>query len=655
MERAEAISVKELRITYRNLRHFSIQQMIRNPALSGGTSLDALRGVDLTVREGEIVGVIGENGAGKSTLLRAIAGIFRPDAGSVDVHGHRVCLMSLGVGFRPELTGRENIMIAGLLLHYPASYIRKMTPEIIAFSELGEAIDRPVRTYSDGMYAKLGFSITAILEPDVMLIDEVLSVGDERFQEKSYQKILSLVRQEKRTGVIVSHDLDLIRELCTRVIFLHRGRVLLSGEPEEVVSLYRRWSFVRGAKLPAFTDDFRDAPAETDLRKTAMFRGAMTGKKSGLPEDAAAVMENALSCAVNAEPVYFRKGTRLVRKEKVLFRLSCYRPGIPEEYVRLPLEAPDGNLTSYEAGLSDGLWREDPVIAVPENAYYRITVRTQDGSDLKKDRFLEDYFGTEDADRPAEPVCGKDGAERMIRAVKESEGAADIKLLLLADTHYAFGGGFERTAEVLRAVSEAVGPDAAVHLGDVTGGCFPEIVERKVTEKVRSYLGANDMPVLMCRGNHDRRGTGNRAAYLKGGRCVLAAVESCFPAEGYLYGYSEETLRFLKETLDRVPEGGTAVLCSHLSPDRDHSPYGEEILNARRCRELAEKTVKERKLSCCWFYGHWHRDEEKEENGIRFIGIGRAGFSAALIDTAGGGVRLLGRGAGQDRIFGPLR
>ena len=284
-----SITVRDLKVRYKSVSSYSIKKNLLRMKGAETKAFEAVRGVSFDVRQGEILGITGKNGSGKSTLLRAIAGIFSADEGTVDLHGHSISLLAIGVGFKSELTGRENIMLSGLLLGFSEAQVKEHLDEIIEFAGLGDFIDMPVRTYSSGMHSKLAFSITAVMETDIMLIDEVLSVGDERFQEKSYQKILSLVRQENRTGVIVSHDLDLIRELCTRVVFLHRGRVLLSGEPEEVVSLYRRWSFVRGAKLPAFREDFLDMPAEPDLRKTAMFRGAVAGKKSGLPEDAAAM------------------------------------------------------------------------------------------------------------------------------------------------------------------------------------------------------------------------------------------------------------------------------------------------------------------------------------------------------------------------------
>jgi ABC-type polysaccharide/polyol phosphate transport system ATPase subunit len=190
------------------------------------------------VPQGEIVGLIGKNGSGKSTTLKAIAGILSPDSGSIDLHGNSISLLSIGVGFKPLLTGRENIILSGMLLGFSEKQIAEKTQEIIEFSELGEFIDYPVKTYSSGMYSKLSFSITAILETNIILIDEVLSVGDEKFKKKSYKKMKELITNPERTVVIVSHSLKTLQELCTTVIWLHDGEIRKVGPTKEVLSAY---------------------------------------------------------------------------------------------------------------------------------------------------------------------------------------------------------------------------------------------------------------------------------------------------------------------------------------------------------------------------------------------------------------------------------
>ncbi len=256
-----AVKVQDVYVSYHRLEHMSIHQMIRHPALVRKEQITALRGLSFRVSTGEIVGIIGRNGSGKTTLLKTVSGIIQPDSGTVDTGGLRVALMSLGAGFKYNATGRDNIMIAGMLLGYPREYIREKIPEIIAFSELEDFIDLPVSAYSSGMYAKLSFSITAVLEADIMLVDEVLSVGDEYFQQKSFEKMKSLIRGEMKTGIIVSHDLDALTDLCTRVIWLDEGKIRMDGETDQVLEAYKEaMRFQKPEDVP------EDHEGEADVR-----------------------------------------------------------------------------------------------------------------------------------------------------------------------------------------------------------------------------------------------------------------------------------------------------------------------------------------------------------------------------------------------------
>ena len=200
--------------------------------------------VSFSIEEGQIVGIVGKNGSGKSTMLRSIAGVFSPNSGSIDIHGRSISLLSIGVGFERTLSGRENIYLSGLLLGFSKEQIREREESIITFSELGDFIDKPVSTYSSGMYSKLAFSITAILETDIMLIDEVLSVGDVKFKRKSYEKMKELIQDDRRTVLIVSHSSETIRNLCSKVLWLHDGELKRFGETEEVLAEYE--AFMNG-------------------------------------------------------------------------------------------------------------------------------------------------------------------------------------------------------------------------------------------------------------------------------------------------------------------------------------------------------------------------------------------------------------------------
>lgn len=236
-----AITVKDLKIRYKSVQAYSIKKSLLRMKNAETKEFEAVRGISFEVKQGEILGITGKNGSGKSTMLRALANIFSADEGSIDLHGHTVSLLAIGVGFMKDLTGRENIMLSGMLLGFSEDQVREKMPEIIDFAGLGKFIDMPVRTYSSGMYSKLAFSITAILETEIMLIDEVLSVGDEKFKKKSYKKMKSLISNRDRTVVIVSHNLATLEELCDRVLWMHDGKKKMLGEPHEVLEKYREF------------------------------------------------------------------------------------------------------------------------------------------------------------------------------------------------------------------------------------------------------------------------------------------------------------------------------------------------------------------------------------------------------------------------------
>lgn len=236
-----AITVKDLKIRYKSVQAYSIKKSLLRLKGVDTKAFEAVRGVSFEVKQGEILGITGKNGSGKSTMLRALANIFSADEGTIDLHGHSVSLLAIGVGFKQEMSGRENIMLSGMLLGFSEKEVLERIDEIIEFAGLGHFIDMPVRTYSSGMYSKLAFSITAILETDIMLIDEVLSVGDEKFKKKSYEKMKSLISQRNRTVVIVSHNLKTLEELCDRVMWMHEGRIVKIGEPKSVLKEYKEF------------------------------------------------------------------------------------------------------------------------------------------------------------------------------------------------------------------------------------------------------------------------------------------------------------------------------------------------------------------------------------------------------------------------------
>ena len=241
MKPGNAIEVKDLKITYKCVKSLSMRKSLFHLRKSKLEVYEALRGISFEVKKGEIMGIVGKNGSGKSTLLRAIAGIFSADSGSIELESDSVSLLSIGVGFQKKLSGRENIILSGMLLGFSEQEVRDKMDEIIEFANLGKFIDMPVKTYSSGMYSKLAFSITAVLETDIMLIDEVLSVGDAKFKKKSYKKMQELIMDENRTVVIVSHSTETLEKLCTSLLWLHEGEIKMQGDTKTVLEAYNEF------------------------------------------------------------------------------------------------------------------------------------------------------------------------------------------------------------------------------------------------------------------------------------------------------------------------------------------------------------------------------------------------------------------------------
>ena len=205
---------------------------------TGVEEFHALKDISFSVEPGEAIGLVGPNGSGKSTLLGLIARVLQPTQGAIRVEG-RICpLLELGTGFHPDLTGCENVFLNASILGLRHREVREKYDSIVAFAELEEVMDAPVKTYSTGMVVRLGFSVAVHLEPDILLIDEVLSVGDEHFQHKSFDRLLQF-KQEGKTIFVVSHNLNAVKSLCERAIWLDRGRIIKDGEAEQVIAKYR--------------------------------------------------------------------------------------------------------------------------------------------------------------------------------------------------------------------------------------------------------------------------------------------------------------------------------------------------------------------------------------------------------------------------------
>lgn len=233
------VSDVTMRFRLNNDRILSLKEFVTT-ALRGKLQYNdftALEHVSFTVKKGETLGLIGRNGAGKSTLLKVISGILKPTEGSVTCHGNVVPMLELGSGFDMDLTGRENIFLNGAILGYSEEYLKSKYEEIVDFSELGQFIEVPIRNYSSGMLARLAFSVASVVNPEILIVDEILSVGDAGFQEKSRKRMLELMGGGT-TVLFVSHSMEQIREMCSRVVWLEHGQIVMQGEAAEVCKQY---------------------------------------------------------------------------------------------------------------------------------------------------------------------------------------------------------------------------------------------------------------------------------------------------------------------------------------------------------------------------------------------------------------------------------
>jgi len=246
----EEISTKAKRKNKANLNFKQTESSITDRVLVDARNLGiafkvpngkyhALQNVSFQIREGEVVGIIGHNGAGKSTLCKVITNILVPDTGSIHINGNTTALLGYGIGFNAQLSGRDNIYLNGMFLGIPKRKIREQIPFIVEFSELGNYIDKPIKEYSSGMKSRLGFSIAAILEPDIFIIDEALSAGDQSFNEKAAEKIQEMIMRAKAV-IIVTHSLNFVEKICTRAIWLKKGVIQFDGDPAEAIRRYKQ-------------------------------------------------------------------------------------------------------------------------------------------------------------------------------------------------------------------------------------------------------------------------------------------------------------------------------------------------------------------------------------------------------------------------------
>jgi ABC-type polysaccharide/polyol phosphate transport system ATPase subunit len=232
---SHAVILEDVELNFPNTKGF--MSFVKGLVSKSEDDFKALNKVNLSIQTGEVFGLIGKNGSGKSTILRIIAGIYAADSGSCKIRGSTSLLAGLGTGFSQHQTGVENALLYGSILGHSESEMRKLLPEIIEFSELGDFIHKPIRTYSAGMKARLGLAVASAICPDILLIDEVLGVGDPQFREKSKQRILNLVKKSG-TVVIVSHSFGLLTDICDRIGVVHKGKLEMVGDPQSAIKAY---------------------------------------------------------------------------------------------------------------------------------------------------------------------------------------------------------------------------------------------------------------------------------------------------------------------------------------------------------------------------------------------------------------------------------
>src|SRR5260370_5513379 len=265
-----------LRHRYEHQRYIALRDVIadrfkrlfraRHSARSATEHFWAVRGVYFEIKQGDAVGIIGRNGAGKSTLLKILSRITEPTEGRVRLRGRVASLLEVGTGFHPELTGRENIFLNGAILGMTRAEIKRKFDEIVDFAAIEKFLDMPVKRYSSGMYVRLAFAVAAHLDPEILLIDEVLAVGDAEFQKKCLEKMENVATNEGRTVVFVSHDMDAICHLCSRCVLLRQGEIEKSGNTADVVAVY-----LGGEQQQTPVIEFPPRDTEATLRSAGLY------------------------------------------------------------------------------------------------------------------------------------------------------------------------------------------------------------------------------------------------------------------------------------------------------------------------------------------------------------------------------------------------
>ena len=310
---------------YRRPADRLIEMITRRPR---HTTFPALESVSFDVERGETVGVIGQNGAGKSTLLKLLCGVTRPTSGTIEAHGTIASILELGAGFHPEFTGRDNAALNAAILGLSAEEVRQRLPAILEFSELGSFIDRPVKTYSSGMYMRLAFSVAVNVDPEILVIDEALAVGDGHFQKKCMDKIRDF-QERGKTILFCSHALYYINAICRRTLWLDRGRAMRFGPSVDVVHDYEKFLLERDRMLPATTEDTAERLASPVRISTLVVCDSSGVERPMFARGDDVHVRLGIASDDPAQPVHILVGVNRVADDLQCFSVSTHDDGVP--------------------------------------------------------------------------------------------------------------------------------------------------------------------------------------------------------------------------------------------------------------------------------------------------------------------------------------
>lgn len=352
---------------YERPHHRLIQMLTRSNKSRWYKEFTALRDVSFDIPRGQTIGIVGRNGSGKSTLLQIICGTQTPTSGNVSVNGRVAALLELGSGFNPEFTGRENVFLNGVVLGLEREEVAARFSQIAAFAEIGDFMDRPVRTYSSGMYVRLAFAVAINVEPDILIVDEALSVGDEAFQRKCFARI-NAIRESGATILFVSHSASTVVELCDRAVLLDRGDLLAEGSPKYIVSRYQKLLYSPADKVESIREAIKN---ESESTSTAGLEGG-EGREGGAEEDGSQDRQASFDNGVNP---YFEE--ELIPKST--FRYDAVGANIEQARI----ETLDGRQVNILCAGQDYIYTYDVIFdRSASNVRFGMLIKTISGLEL---------------------------------------------------------------------------------------------------------------------------------------------------------------------------------------------------------------------------------------------------------------------------------